>query len=245
MDLLNGSREDAYAFTHALMYVDAFPRPRRAVLAEAGGALARYLDGQDYDLAGELLLAWPLAGAPWSEAASFAFRVLARVEDLAGFLPTPSTRLARANALQGEARARYVLATAYHTAYVMGLLCAAALQPGRAPSRSTASAPTPGGVASEILPYLSTGGQAAAVRPHWMNELETLTDRQRDTLAGFLLEVALHRSVARKDFQTVCQLLALGACFGLADAPVPSQAAELLQRVSLSGIGVASHPPAT
>jgi hypothetical protein len=56
-DLLTGSREDVYAFTHALMYVGDFgigptswPRPAKEICAEAEGALGRCLDEQDYDL---------------------------------------------------------------------------------------------------------------------------------------------------------------------------------------------------
>jgi len=33
--------------------------------------LARYIDPGDYDLAGEILLTWPLTGAPWSPGAAF------------------------------------------------------------------------------------------------------------------------------------------------------------------------------
>ena len=53
IDLLGGSREDIYAFTHALMYWSRFaatsrrlPRPRAAILAEAGSAVALCLDEQ-------------------------------------------------------------------------------------------------------------------------------------------------------------------------------------------------------
>ena len=49
MDLLNGSRDDVYAFTHALMYVTDFninprrlPRRRAEIRAEAEAALARF-----------------------------------------------------------------------------------------------------------------------------------------------------------------------------------------------------------
>src|SRR6266566_4615138 len=124
MDLLNGSREDVYAFTHSLMYVSdrnirprRLPRQRTAILAEAEAALARCLDEQDYDLGGEVLLAWPLTGKSWSPTATFGFRVLARVEDVVGFLPSPATRMQRLNNLRGDERAGYLLATAYHTAY--------------------------------------------------------------------------------------------------------------------------------
>ena len=140
MDLLHCTRDDIYAFTHALMYVTDFnlipallPRRRALILAEAEAPLARCLDEQDYDLAGEVLLSWSLTGKSWSASPAFAFRVLARVEDKAGFLPTAGTRISEIRAREGVARTRYLLATAYHTAYVMGLLCAASSAPATLP----------------------------------------------------------------------------------------------------------------
>src|SRR5262249_49124175 len=94
LDLLGSGREDIYAYTHALMYLigphssrKCLPRRRADLLLDAEAALASCLDDEDYDLAGELLLTWPLTGAPWSAAAAFAFQTLALVEDQAGFLP--------------------------------------------------------------------------------------------------------------------------------------------------------------
>ncbi|PWK92863.1 DUF6895 family protein [Fulvimonas soli] len=236
MDLLGGSREDAYAFTHALMYCARFgrpplrlPRPRRAVLAEAEGALAHCLDAQDYDLAGELLLAWPLTGAAWSPAAAFAFRVLARVVDEAGFLPAPGTRLDRLELLQGDARKLYLLATSYHTIYVMGLLCAAALLPGRAPPASPPAAKPATGVAARLL----AGCGDEAPPPHWREDFDRLAAPERDALAGLLLDVALHRRARRRDFAGLRALLGTAWELGLADRPVAGQAAELLQRAAV------------
>ena len=101
MDLLGGSREDICAFTHALMYVRDFnnrplrlPRAKRLILADAEAALAWCLGEQDYDLAGEVLLARPLTRTDWNAVAGFGFRVLATVEDEAGFLPAPSPTVA-------------------------------------------------------------------------------------------------------------------------------------------------------
>ena len=101
---------------------------------DVGSLLAGYMDAEDYDLAGELLLAWPLMGAPWSPSAAFAFRVLASIEDQVGVLPCGNVNLAHLAQLEGEERARYALGTAYHTAYVMGFLCAASAstRPGAA-----------------------------------------------------------------------------------------------------------------
>jgi hypothetical protein len=236
MDLIGGSREDVYAFTHALMYVSDFnvyprllPRPRAVILAEAEAALARCLDEQDYDLGGEVLLAWPLTGKSWSAAAAFGFRVLARVEDEAGFLPAPSTRLSRLNKIQGDERANYLLATAYHTAYVMGLLCATALQPRRAPPSKIPRSGAAHGSAKMILQFIDADGRSA----HWRDEFSQLTEPNRDAIAGLLLNIALRRKISRREFGAVQELLKLGYSLGLADAPGSSQAAEMLERFAV------------
>lgn len=236
MDLLNGSRDDLYAFTHSLIYVSDFnisprrlPRHRSAIRAEADAALARCLDEQDYDLAGEVLLAWPLTGAKsWSAVAAFGFRVLASVDDQAGFLPTPSTRIQRLAELEGQDRESYLLATAYHTIYVMGLLCATALQPGRTPPAEIPTAAAVPGSAERMLSLLHSSDQAA----HWTEEFKKLTSLERDALAPMLLDIGLRRSVERRDFAAVATLLSVADGLGLTNRPQASQAAELLYRLA-------------
>jgi hypothetical protein len=235
MDLLGGSREDLYAFTHALMYLTDFnvrprrlPRGRSLLLAEATAALARCLDDDDYDLAGELLLAWPLTGTSWSGAATFAFRVLATVEDEAGFLPSPSTRLDRLRSLDGIERTDYFAATAYHTVFVMGLLCAVALQPGRTPPAQVRPQRHVRGSAEWFLRHLGADDKNA----RWRKEFDGLEERARDGLSGLLLNMALHRRVKARDFAAVFELLAKADEFGLGGLPMSSQAAELLQRMA-------------
>ena len=236
IDLLGGSREDIYALTHALMYFRDFnirprrlPRARSVILAEAEAALARCLDEEDYDLGGEVLMAWPLTGSSWSAAATFGFRVLARVEDKHGHLPAPTTQQARLDRLEGEARHDYWLATAYHTVYVMGLLCAAALHPRRAPplrmARHTAA---DRGVVDTILQFLESDSRS----PHWRREVDEVSPSERDALAGFVLNIALYRKVRRREFGAVLDLLRIGHRSGLADTPASSQCAELLERLA-------------
>ena len=237
MDLLKANRDDVYAFTHALMYVTDFnidprplPRSRTAILAEAEAALAFCLDEQDYDLGGEVLLSWPLTGKSWSAAATFAFHVLARVEDRAGFLPAPNTRLKRLNELEGDQRTDYLLATAYHTIYVMGLLCAAALQPGRIPPaeipRRTRVA---AGTADTILDTLD----ADESDRHWREELHRLTSEERDALSGLLFSIALRRAITKHDYESVARLLRDGDALGLTGSPMASQSAEMLERLAM------------
>jgi hypothetical protein len=198
------------------------------ILADADAALARCLDDQDYDLAGEVLLAWPLTGRSWGATATFGFRVLAHVEDQAGFLPSTGTRLDRLSMLQGDNRAKYLVATAYHTAYVMGLLCAAALQPGRAPPTMIRSASATPGVGRLFLAKLDPDRQ----RPHWREEIDQLSGPEQDSLATMLLTIGLRRSVIQRDFDRLHKFLEVGSAAGLTDVPAASQAAELLARVA-------------
>jgi hypothetical protein len=244
MDLLSGTRDDIYAFTHALMYITDFnlhpvrlPRRRSAILAEAEAMLARCLDEQDYDLSGEVLLSWPLTGKSWSEGAAFAFRVLAHVEDKATFLPTPSTRISELEALEGIERTQYLVATAYHTAYVMGLVCAASLQPGYEPPATIPLGTAKSGVAKRILRLLDNDCQS----PHWREEFRQLTEPETEALAGFLINVALRRQVACRDFGGLRTLLELAYDLDLADTPLASQAGEMLHRFATYARGT-SYP---
>ena len=235
MDLLGGSREDVYAFSHALIYITDFnlrplrlPRPAREILAEAEAALARCLDEEDYDLAGEILLSWPLTEQSWSAAAVFGFRVLASVEDQAGFLPSQSTKLQRLNEVSGNERTDYLLATGYHTMYVMGLLCAAALQTDTAPPTRI---PTAARGADSHVPLLRVL-DADPRRRHWRQEFDRLAAPERAALPKLLFAMALRRTAIQRNFAELHELLATGYRLGLTNCPVASQAAELLERVS-------------
>jgi len=235
MDLLHGTREDVYCFTHALMYITDFnlyprslPRCRQTLLAEAEGMLARCLDEQDYDLAAEVLLTWPLTGEVWSPAAAFAFRVIAKVQSAAGFLPAPTTRIARMKSLDKQTGSKYFLATAYHTVYVMGLLCAASLSPDRRPPQRIPKGTVKAGAMDAVLQHIDSETR----RAHWQEELDELESAERESLADFVLGIGLHRAFGRRDFAAMQQLLAAGAALGVANTPIASQAAEMMSRVA-------------
>jgi len=235
MDLLGGSREDVYAFTHALIYTTDFnlkprrlPRPASEILAEAEAALARCLDEEDYDLGGEVLLTWPLTKGSWNAPATFGFRVLARVEDQAGFLPSPSTKLQRVNEMTGDERTDYLLATGYHTEYVMGLLCAAGLHSGTLSSGAISDMSHGVGSHALILRVLDADPR----RRHWRDDFDRLAQPERDAIARLLFAMALRRIAIQRNFAALRELLATGYRLGLANCPVASQAAELLDRVS-------------
>ena len=232
IDVLSGGRENLYAFTHALMYFRDFnirprrlPRARPVILAEAEAALARCLDEEDYDLGGEVLMAWPLTGPSWSSAAAFGFRVLAGAEDEHGYLPAPGTPAGQRTAPDDD---RW-LAGAYHTIYVMGLLCAAALHAGRAPPTHIPRRVADRDAADAILRFLDSD----TVLPRWRREVDECSSSEKASLAGFFHNIALYRKVRRREFGDVLELLRIGYESGLADTPVSSQCAELLERLAI------------
>lgn len=231
IDLLHGTRDDIAAFARALTRLrdfDLFPRPlprqRDCLLAEAEAMLARCLDEQDYDLAAELLLAWPLTGDDWSPAAAFAFRVLCNFESATG-LPA-ATSIDRIKRPATEAGQKHLVAATWHSVYTMGILAAAALAPGKCPPRAIPAATVRSGAFEAVLDCFYPGDHKA----HWQQELETLNPAECESLSGFLLNIALHREIGRSNFAAIERLLAVSNSLSL-HTPVTSQATEMMARV--------------
>jgi hypothetical protein len=184
------------------------------------------MDVEDYDLAGEMLLPWPLIGAPWSPSTAFAFRVLAAVEDQAGLLPCGNVNLARLARLEGEARVRYALGTAYHTAYAMGFLCAALLRPGRGPPVKIVGPRFDKTCLSRLLAHVDDD------QGHWRPEFLRLTEEERRALVPFVLDVAIVQKCRRRDYRAVAEILSLASEHGVARSAMCRQAFELLERIA-------------
>jgi len=232
-DILGGLRQDAYAFTHLMMYCTDFgfrspnfPRPRSVILGEARSLFAKCLDDEDYDLAAEVLLAWPLSGARWCASATFGFRVLAHVEDQVGVLPAGTTKADRLNKLEGRERTQYALGTAYHTALVMGLICAASLRPGRAPSIRITGPQLEKSFLDRLLRSLDRD------QGHWQPELSELTESERNALAPLLLDIAIAQKCRKHDYEALSELLRTANEHGAANSPLCGQAAQLLERLA-------------
>ena len=232
IDMLGGLKEDAYALTHLVMYCTDFgfrarclPRPEGVVLAEARSYLARCLDEEDYDLAAEVLMIWPQLNAPWCASSSFAFSVLASVEDQVGVLPSVRTKPSRLKSLEGEDKTRYAFATAYHTALVMGLLCAVSLRKGAPPARP-AGTTVEKGLIDQLLSFIE------ADRGHWQPVFANLQESERLTLAPLLFDLALAQTFRRRDYHQANRLLELAAEGGMARSPLAVQASEMLGRLA-------------
>ena len=229
-DLLVGSREDPYGLTHLLFYVTDFGRspaaglgrPVAAVLADVEALVIRYLDQGDYDLVGELLMAWPQLRAEWSPAAAFAFRVLAQVEDEVGVLPCGNVDPERLAALTGADRTRYARATSYHTALVMGFLCAVALRDGAAP---------PTGPVGPAQPDHVWRTFRSLVGDHpgdWRTVFDRGTPAEQRRLAPMLYGLVLCQALRRQDFAGLQEAADAAQRLGLPPGPWHAAASDLL-----------------
>ena len=56
---------------------------------------------------------------------------------------------------------------------------------------------------------------------------------ERDAVSSLLLDIALTRAIKKRQFTTVRDLLEIGDAQGLSDSPCSSQAAEVLERLSV------------
>jgi hypothetical protein len=234
-DLLSLRKDDVYAFTHAMLYLTdlgrrrvRMPRPAAELEAEADAALAVCLDELDYDLGGEVLFTWAHLHRSWSATATLGFAVVAEVDDRLGFLPSPGVSLAALAGLTGEARDRYLVPRSYHTVFVMGLLCAALLRSGRLPPIEVADDGRYGGAATELMNLMGS----PAPNADWARRIDGLTPGQRDSLAPLLVNIALRRATARRDFTGLRAILLAAGRYGLLHGPAPWQAAQLLQRAA-------------
>ena len=232
IDILGGIKEDAYALTHLVMYCSDFgfdvkelPRPLTEVIGDARSLLARCLDEEDYDLAAEVLMIWPQLGAPWCASSTFAFRVLTAVEDEVGVLPSVRTKTERLNELEGEDRTKYAYATAYHTALVMGLLCAVALRRGTLPPAELPDAMVDRGLIGELSSFIDQD------QGHWQPVFDALPRSERSMLAPFLLDTALAQKFRTRNYDAANRLLGIAKRYGMGQSPLSVQASEMLDRL--------------
>jgi hypothetical protein len=230
LDAIASRREDVYAFTHALIYLTDFgrlpvnlPRPLHEVELNAEAALARCMDEDDFDLAGEVLLAWPYLRLPLSESALFALSVLTGMEDEIGFLPSLTLRAGIIDSTDGKRKA---FDEAYHTAYVMGLLCAALLLPQALVDAAIKPASEGSGKAiRKLMP-------AKLPAPQWEQAFDSLQEHRQDCLADFVASVALRRSLAQNDVRQLRTILIVCLEHGLTHSQCVRQSGSLLQRLA-------------
>ena len=196
LDVATGSREDFYGLTYAVIYATDFGNQRidhavsgDHVLGLATGAVAAVLDDDDFDVAAELLLAWPLLDASWSAIASFVFGVLCRVQDDVGALPSLAIDKREFERQPAASKKGYVTAVSYHTEYVMGLLCATILRIDNWPSTPISDNPDLAGYAMTLMQRILADGRS----PQWQSDAQKLSPDALRACAPFLVDVALVR----------------------------------------------------
>src|SRR5260370_597745 len=100
----------------------------------------------------------------------------------------------------------------------MGLLCSVALQPGRIPPARIPTNTAVPGSANAMMHFIEVDSQSV----HWRDELDRLSDSERDAIAGVLCNIAMRRKIRQREFGAVHQLLKASYALGLADTPSSS-----------------------
>ena len=226
VDLIEATPNDAYAFTHALLYVSDFGRiplsggldPQYLLsLAEALAAYA--LDDDDLDLVAEVLMAPAILRVGWTPTLSFAWEVLERVWGELGFVPGPGLPPAPANETRTQA-VRRVLGSVYHTTFAAGLCCATLIACDVVPP-----AVVHGGGGGDL-----PAGKGQAWRINW----QQCSRRAQDDLVFLRLAFSFRRATEAADFVALRGILQAAAESGLLAHPLFLQGLELLERVAAS-----------
>lgn len=230
LNALSARREETYAFTHALIYLSDFgqsmvevTRPKEELGLDADCALARCLDDDDFDLAAETLMTWPYLRLEWSSTAKFAFEVLLTVEDAVGYLPSLSLRKDAFASQRSTEQDAYFLLEAYHTVFVMGLLCAACLTTGHYPV-SGYSCSQHSQLTSPVWSHLSVRKPV----PQWQKQFHECNGVGQHSLTSFLVAVGLRRSLDAGNFVQYRSILALVVDHSLPVTPAVVQGIETL-----------------
>src|SRR5262249_41292106 len=116
-------------------------------------------------------------------------------------------------------------ATSYHTAYVMGMLCAVALKAGMASPFAIAGPCFPDTLAADLYTRVPKTGA------YWEEVFEQLAANEQAALAPFLLDVALMQASRGSDAAEMAELLHIAVTHGMANTTLCAQAAEFLGRL--------------
>lgn len=225
-DHLSGTTDDAYAFTHAVLYATdhgrrsvPLPRMQEQIEADADAILAVALDASNHDVAAKILWTWPMLRIPWSPLAAEAWRFLADVA-AQGFLPGPGFDPSIHNRLPAVERDAYVLQTSYHTTLVHGMLVAAVMT-GAPPTTAPSLLPTVCDLVTDLTPPLT-------VSRDWWSHVDGLSAARRRALGPAFVTMALRRAVVAADIPGLARVAREAAQRGIPETPALRQAHRLL-----------------
>lgn len=125
---------DAYAFTHILMYMSDFglkdisPGMQQIPLKElVQSAIMFELSEENHDLLSEFLMNYVFISDEWDAISLLGWKYLTHTWDSMSFLPGPSLEPEVFERLEGEVRSAYAFKEIYHTNLVAAALCAVLL----------------------------------------------------------------------------------------------------------------------
>jgi hypothetical protein len=245
-DHLSGTTEDAYAFTHAVLYATdhgrqsvPLPRTPEQIEADADAILAVALDAGNHDVAAEILWTWPMLPIPWSPLAAEAWGFLADVA-AQGLLPGPGFDPSIHNRLPAAERDAYVLQTSYHTTLVHGMLIAAvAARAQPSPALSMPIFPTECDLLADLTPPLT-------VSRDWWCHVDGLSVARRRAFGPAFVTMALRRAVVAADIPGLARVAREAAQRGIPETPAQRQARRLLANAVLcAGLAEAAMFAAT
>jgi hypothetical protein len=232
MDVLGCTRFDVYSFTHAIIYATDLggrrthlPRSSSAIAADADAALGLCLEIDDFDITAEVIMTWPMLALAWSPTAIFAFGLLAAADDHRGFLPGPTFDSNRYEASTHDERSSHALTTCYHTTYVMGILCAAALRRRCFPPKAVPLAGSAGS-GSALMGLLDR----KTAEPRWRAAFDALSPGQQDAVGPLVLTILLRRAKDHGDLRGIRTALEVALAHGLLELPAVQQAVAFLRR---------------
>lgn len=232
VDLIGGRREDAYGFTHLMMYSTDFgfcPTDLNLdtgfAIDQASSLLAKCVGTEDYDLAGELLLTWPYLRAKWDPQSAFAYRLLTSIEGEVGHLPCANIDLRHLSTLDGKEHDRYALASSYHTIYVTGFLAAALLGPGMTPPDKIIGAGPSAPCIDRVMEHLDVS------QAHWYPLFLSLSNSEKEALARFIFDLGISQACIARDYSRLAKILSLETDAELDDSLLSVQAKQLLSRL--------------
>lgn len=232
VNLFSESSDGVYAITHAIMYA-SFGRGEipglevDTLFQTVETLLIRYMDEQNYDIAGELLMAWPLLRKEMNPIIAFAIDCLFKIETKVGFLPSPGLDTSRLDPNDQNSRRTYIYSINYHTVLVMGLLCSCLLT--NACGKEIIIEKT---AYSEELKNILTKELRSKEHLHWVELFMSIDKQCQEQLLPWLYQICLIRWIKEKKYGNVKKLLELtGNEFD--KLVINQQTYELLQRLAV------------
>lgn len=232
LDLFSESTDGVYSLTHAIMYsffdesltVDV---DLDKLINAIEGLLIIYMDKQDYDIAGELLMAWTLTKKPLNHIALFALKCLTEIEKRVGFLPAPNLDLTMIEGKDIKERRTYIYSINYHTVFVMGLLSGSLLK-----NYDTIQIQPNQQIKSSELNIFLKNELQKEKQAHWMEYFKILDNEQKNVLLPWVFQAILVRKIKQHKYGLVKKMIDLAIDnIYLKELLMIKQAKELLIRL--------------